>query len=117
MNPNAGTVEGDACYPDVAAIPGGVEGAVIVTTPEVACRVIDDCAAAGVDHVWLHRSFGQGSVSPAAIARCRRHGLEAIPGACPMMFCDPVDPGHKCIRFLARITGGLPRPLGARRQD
>ncbi|MDX1630970.1 MAG: hypothetical protein R3234_03865 [Thermoanaerobaculia bacterium] len=43
--------------------------------------------------------------------RCRELGLRAIPGACPMMHCDPVDSGHRCIRFLARITGNLPRPL------
>jgi hypothetical protein len=37
----------------------------------------------------------------------------AIPGVCPMMNCEPVDPGHKCIRFLSRLTGKLPFPLGA----
>lgn len=113
VNPNADTVEGDTCYPDVGSIPGGVEGAVIVTTPEVACSVVDECAAAGVKRVWLHRAFGQGSVSEEAIERCRRSGVQAIPGACPMMYCEPVDPGHKCMRFFSRVTGKLPRPLGA----
>jgi len=28
-----------------------------------------------------------------------------------MMFCAPVDAGHRCMRFLSRITGGLPHPL------
>lgn len=113
VNPNAETLEGERCYPDVGSVPGGVEGAVIVTTPEVACAVVDDCAAAGVERVWLHRSFGQGSVSPEVIERCRQRGVRAIPGACPMMYCEPVDPGHKCIRFLARWTGKLPQPLAA----
>ncbi len=111
VNPSAEAVEGDRCYPDVASIPGGVEGAVIVTTPEVACAVIDDCAKAGIKRVWLHRAFGQGSVSQQAIDRCRQHGMLAIPGACPMMYCDPVDPGHKCMRFVLRLTGKLPQPL------
>ena len=110
VNPNADTVEGERCYPDLAAIPGGVEGAVIVTTPEVACTVIDSCAAAGVKYVWLHRSFGEGSVSSAAIERCRQHGLRAIPGMCSMMFCEPVDPFHKCMRLVIRMTGKAPRP-------
>jgi hypothetical protein len=77
----------------------------------VACKVIDDCAAAGVKRVWLHRSFGPGSVSPEAVERCRRHRIQAIPGACPVMYCAPVDPGHKCMRFLARVTGKLPEPV------
>lgn len=111
VNPNAETVEGETCYPTVMAIPGGVDGAVIVTTPKVACEVIDTCATAGVKNVWLHRSFGEGSVSQEAIERCRARGLRAIPGMCPMMFCDPVDPGHKCMRWMLRLLGKQPAPL------
>lgn len=111
VNPNAKVVEGGRCYPDVGSIPGGVEGAVIVTTPEVACSVIDDCARAGVGQVWLHRSFGAGSVSEEAIQRCRERGVRAIPGLCPMMFCEPVDPFHKCMRFVIGATGRSPRPI------
>ena len=111
VNPNAKTVEGDACFPDIASIPDGVDGAVIATHPDIASAVVDECAAAGIRQIWLHRSFGPGSVSVEAVERCRQLGLRAIPGACPMMYCEPVDPGHKCIRFLARITGKLPRPV------
>jgi len=111
VNPVADQVEGDACYPAAGSIPGGIQGAVIATRPELAARLVDECAAAGATHVWMHRSFGPGSVSEPAIERCRALGLTAIPGACPMMFCAPVDPGHRCMRFLSRITGGLPQPL------
>jgi acyl-CoA synthetase (NDP forming) len=113
VNPNADMVEGAACYRDLTAIPGGVDGAVIVTHPEVTASVIDACAVAGVRQVWLHRSFGKGSVSEEAIARCFHHGITVIPGGCPMMFCAPVDPGHTCMRLLLRLTGGLPVPAGA----
>jgi predicted CoA-binding protein len=110
VNPNAERVEGDPCYRHVRSIPGGVRGAVIVTKPEIAASVVDDCVAAGVEQVWFHRSFGAGSVSKEAVERCRQNGLKAIAGACPMMFCDPVDPGHKCMRWILRWTGGLPKP-------
>jgi hypothetical protein len=36
VNPNADEVEGDRCYPDLGAIPGGVEAVVIATRPEAA---------------------------------------------------------------------------------
>jgi len=111
VNPNAERVEGDPCYRDLRSIPGGVRGVVVVTKPELAASVVDDCAAAGVERVWLHRSFGAGSVSEAAIERCRHHGLAAIPGACPMMFRDRTDGGHMCMRWLLRFTGGLPKPI------
>lgn len=111
VNSCASSVEGDPCWPSVGAIPGGVQGAVIATPPSAAAAVVDDCAAAGVRKVWFHRAFGSGSLSEEALERCRRHGLEAIPGACPMMYCEPVDPAHKCFRFFARVARKLPEPI------
>jgi hypothetical protein len=58
----------------------------------------------------MHRSFGTGSVSEEAVNLCREKGIEVIPGACPMMFCEPVDFGHRCMRWLLKVTGGLPAP-------
>lgn len=114
VNPNAQQIEkGDRCYATVAAVPGGVEAAVIVTPPEAAAAVVDDCAASGVRWVWLHRSFGPGSVSEAAVERCRAHGIAVIPGGCPMMHCAPVDAGHACMRVTLRLFGALPVPQRA----
>ena len=111
VNPNAERVEGDVAYPGIASIPGGVDGAVIVTAPGVAISNVEACAATGVRRVWLHQGIGRGSVSPAVVERCRALGLRAIPGACPMMFCEPVDPGHRCIRWFKKVGGRLPDPL------
>ena len=55
VNPNAEQVEGDRAYAAVTTIPGGVDGVVIVTTPEAAEGVVVDCVSAGVPRVWLHR--------------------------------------------------------------
>ena len=110
VNPNAQEVEGDRCYANVAGVPDGVEAAVIVTRPAVTASVVDECAAVGVRWIWLHRSFGEGSVSDEAIERCRAHGISVIPGGCPMMHCAPVDPGHACMRAALRLFGGLPVP-------
>ena len=63
--------------------------------------------ALGVRMIWMHRSLGTGSVSPEAARVAREHGIKVIEGGCPMMFCEPVDVPHKCIRFIARITGKL----------
>jgi hypothetical protein len=108
VNPQAETVEGVTCYPNVQAIPGGVEGAVIVTRPEVTEQVVRDCAAAGVTHVWMHKGMGN-SVSEAAVRFCRENGIQVIPGACPLMYCEPVDLPHKCIRWVLGLVGGLPK--------
>lgn len=110
-NPNADTVEGDACYSDLKSIPGGVSGVVVATHPDVTYAVVQECVDIGVKRIWLHRSFGQGSVSDSAVALAREKGLTIIPGGCPMMFVEPVDFGHKCIRWLSNATGGLPKEV------
>jgi predicted CoA-binding protein len=55
VNPNAAAVEGDACYPDLRSIPGGVEAVVIATRPELAEPTMQQCAELGIKHVWMHR--------------------------------------------------------------
>jgi len=109
VNPKAAALEGTVCYPDLAAIPGGVDAVVVATHPEASLGVVSQCAELGIKHVWLHRSFGSGSVSNEAVSLCRERGIEVITGGCPMMFCAPVDVGHKCIRWFLRLTGGLPK--------
>ncbi len=110
VNPHMQTFEGDRCFPDLKSIPGGVDGVVIATRPESTEKIVRDCSEAGVRRVWMHQAFGGGtSVSPEAIEYCRSHDIVAIAGACPMMYGEGVDFGHVCMRWILRLTGGLPR--------
>ena len=111
VNPNAKEVEGDTCYASLSSIPQGVDGLVIATRPQVTDQLVRECAKAGISRVWLHRSFGQGSVSAEAVDYCRENNITIIPGGCPMMFCEPVDFGHKCMRWILNLTGGLPKQV------
>lgn len=109
VSPNMRAFEGDRCYPDVQSIPGGVDGVVIITRPDVTDQVVRDCHAAGVRRVWMHQGLAMGSsVSSAAVEFCRHHNITVIDGACPMMFGPNVDFGHTCLRFYLKLTGGLP---------
>jgi predicted CoA-binding protein len=109
VNPNAEEVEGDRAYAAVGEIAGGVDGVVVVTTPEVADGVMADCVSAGVPRVWLHRGIGPGSISENAIAYGREHGVSVIAGGCPNMFGATSDPGHRCMLAMLRLTGKVPR--------
>jgi uncharacterized protein len=111
LNPNAEEAEGDKCYPNLAAIPDGVDGLVIAAPPQAAVGLACECAEAGVKRVWMHRSFGQGSVDEEAARLGRELGLTVIPGSCPMMFCEPVDVVHKCMRWFIRVSGRQPQPI------
>ena len=107
VNPKAKQIGEDPCYPDLAAIPGGVDGVVIVTTPAVTEQIVQQAIAAGVKRVWMHRSMGD-SVSPTAVELCRQNGIAVIAGGCPMMFQSPVDPFHTGMKWYCRLTGKLP---------
>lgn len=110
LNPNMQAFEGDRCYPDLPSIPGGVDGVVIVTKPEVTSQIVRDCGKTGVSRVWMHQSLGRGSsVSQEAIEYCRHQNISVIAGACPMMYGPGVDLGHTCIRWILGLTGGLPK--------
>jgi uncharacterized protein len=109
VNPNATEVEGDRCFPTVTAIPGGVDGVVVVTTPTVAEQVVVDCQEAGVPRVWLHRGLGPGSTSENVVAYCREHGISVIAGGCPNMFGASSDPGHRFMRVMLEVGGKIPR--------
>ena len=117
VNPHLDAFHGDACYPDVAALPETPDGVVIVTRPEVTEEIVLQCAEAGVPRVWMHCMLGTrprlfkdlagsiGSVSPRAVELCRDRGIAVIPGSCPMQFLG--DFGHTCIRGFLRATGAL----------
>jgi predicted CoA-binding protein len=111
VNPNAGEVEGDPSYPDLKSIPGGVDAVVIGTRPEIAESTMRECHELGVKHVWMHRSFGGGSVSEAATQYGRQKGIEVIDGGCPCMFDPTSDPGHKVMRFVFSLGGSVPRDV------
>jgi predicted CoA-binding protein len=111
VNPNADEVEGDRSYHDLYSIPGGVDAVVIGTRPDAADETMRECAELGIHHVWMHRSFGTGSVSDAATAYGREHGIVVIDGGCPCMFDPTADAGHKLMRYVFTLNGHVPREV------
>jgi predicted CoA-binding protein len=111
INPNAASIEGDQCYPDLGSVPGGVAAVVIGTHPDRALETVRQCVELGIRHVWMHRGLGAGSVSAAATAVAQEHGLQIIDGGCPCMFGAASDPFHRCVRLLQVLGRTLPREV------
>ena len=106
-NPNADQVEGAEYYPDLAAVPAQLDGVVAATPPAGTEAVVRQCRELGIPRIWMHRSFGEGSVSQAAVQAGAERGMTVLAGGCPMMFVQP-DPAHRCMRWVLGVTGGLP---------
>jgi predicted CoA-binding protein len=109
INPHTSEVEGVKCYSDVGVVPEQLDGVVIATSPDISTQIVRQCSDHGVRRVWFHRSFGNGSVSEKAVRECNAHGIDAIVGGCPLMFCDPVDFGHKCMKWWLQRQGRVPK--------
>ena len=109
VNPNADKVEDAHSFHDLRSIPGGVDAVVIATAPDKAEGTMRECAELGIKYVWMHRSYGQGSVSATATAYGREQGITVIDGGCPLMFDPIADFGHKVMRVVC--AGHIPRSV------
>ena len=111
VNPHEETVAGRTCYPTVAAVPGPLDGVIVMVNRATAVQIVKECIARGVTHVWLFKGIGgQSAMSDEAVALCRAHGVEVIPGACPMMFLRPVKGFHRFHHGMRRLHGAIGSP-------
>jgi len=76
INPYRSAVEGQPCYPTLAAAPLPIHGVSLVTQPEVSVNVIDEALALGIRHFW----FQPGAEHPTALERATAAGANVIAG-------------------------------------
>jgi predicted CoA-binding protein len=109
VNPNVSEVQGRRCFARMQDIEPPVDGALLMTSPEVTNAVVKDCAEAGIRRVWMYRAGGKGAVSPEAVEFCRERGIQVVPGQCPFMFWHDAGIGHRLHGFIRKIMGTYPR--------
>lgn len=108
VHPTDTSLEGVETYPSLAEVPGPVDAAIVVVGAEQALDVVRECADLGIAKVWLFRGIGGvGAASEEAIELATRLGLEVVPGACPLMFLEPVGWVHRIHRSARRARGAL----------
>jgi hypothetical protein len=88
-----------------------VEAVVVGTRPEIAEDTMRECADLGIEHVWMHRGPGDGSVSEAAAEYGRQHGISLMHGGCSCMFEPTADVAHQAMRLVFTLTGNVPRQV------
>jgi predicted CoA-binding protein len=108
VNPAATEIEGQPCFANVRAVQPPVSSVLVMTPPAVTETVVRDCAASGVQRVWMHRATGAGAVSPEAVRFCEANGISVIPGECPFMFFSG-GLIHRMHGLIRKIGGSYPR--------
>ncbi len=107
LHPEAQAFNGDTCYPNLSAIPEGVDAVFIMNSPDVSEKIVDEALQLGIKHIWMHNNTLMGSsASDSATEKCRQAGVNVISVGCPMMFVEP-DFFHSCMRWFIRSTGRM----------
>ena len=81
INPGLKSIDGDPCYPSLAALPSKPDAVSVVVPPRVTEQVIQDCHELGIDRVWMQ----PGSESEAAIRNGEEHGITVIHNQCVLI--------------------------------
>jgi predicted CoA-binding protein len=109
VNPNATELDGKPCFARVQDIQPPVDGALLITPPEVTEQVVRDCHEVGIKHIWMYRAAGRGSVSASAVEFCKANGINVVAGECPYMFLEGTPFFHKIHGVVKKVTGSYPR--------
>ena len=109
VNRTAVTVDGDECYPSLSAVPGDLDGVLVMVHHDDSAQVVRECVDRGVTRVWLFKGLGGASaVSDEAVDLCKKNDVTVVAGACPLMFLEPVG-FHKFHRAMRHLNGSLAR--------
>jgi predicted CoA-binding protein len=76
VNSRATEVDGDVCYPTLAALPQMPEVAVMMVPSAVTEAAVAECARLGIQQIWMQ----PGAESAAAIALCREKDIAVVAG-------------------------------------
>jgi predicted CoA-binding protein len=103
VHPQATEIDGQACYPDLKAVQGQVEGVVVCVPPAQAEGVLRQAGELGMKRVWLQ----QGAQTPQLVALGQQLGLNMVSGKCILMYAEPVRSIHKFHRGFMKLIGRL----------
>ncbi|NCA71243.1 MAG: CoA-binding protein [Sphingobacteriia bacterium] len=101
IDPSTDRIDGDRAYPDLAALPGPVEG-LIIETPKTETRDwIAAAAAAGIRDVWVH----QGHDTQEAVTLAKEQGINLRTGTCAVMYLEPGLSYHGLHKLIMKWSG------------
>jgi uncharacterized protein len=78
VNPSEKTVIGEACYPDIASIPGKIDVVDIFRKSEDVPPIVKDAIKCGAKAVWMQ----EGVINQAAANEAAKAGLKVVMNKC-----------------------------------
>ena len=78
VNPKAGEILGEVCYPDLSSIPGAVDAVDIFRRTEEVPAIVEEAIKIGAKTVWMQ----EGVINEQAAARAKAAGLLVVMDKC-----------------------------------
>ena len=103
VHPEADEIDGESCYPSLAAVKDKVDGVFVSVPAAQASGVFHEAAEAGLRNVWLQ----QQAETPEVIELGKKLDLDLVYGKCILMYAPPVRSYHAVHRFFVRLFGQL----------
>ena len=109
VNRNADELDGIPCVHEIAALPAGIDGALILLPPEESDASVRQCLNQGITRIWVRGTEGRATVSAELAGQCAQHGVTLIDGRCPLMFLSGAGFPHWLHGRIAHWFGMWPR--------
>lgn len=109
VNPGAMEIEGRKCFGSILDVTPRVTSALLMLPKQSLTRVIVKCAEAGVTLLWIYGITGPREIPAEVLAICKEHGIEVIPGYCPLMFLRDAGWFHRLHGGIMKLVGLYPR--------
>lgn len=109
VNPKIDEIDGVKVFSSIKGIDPVVEGVFIITNPETAELLVQECAEVKIDKIWLHKGVGKGSVNENILALCEENGIEVVLGYCPLMLLPGSNFLHNLHGFYKKLRGSYPK--------
>ncbi len=103
VNPEMKEIDGDPCYPNLAALQGKVDSVLLCVPSDQGKKSLQEAAQIGLRQVWVQ----SGAESADLISKGKELGLELITGKCILMYAPPVKSVHAWHRGFNRLFGKL----------
>lgn len=103
VHPEAKEIAGTPCYPNLSALQGQVDGALVCVPPDQAEGVVREAVQIGLKNIWLQ----SGVETPELVALAQNLGVTPVAGKCILMYAPPVRGFHGLHRGFVKLFGHL----------
>lgn len=101
VHPEAESIDGVKCHPNLQALAGQVDGVIVNVPPQQSLQVLKDAVQAGIKNIWLQMGASSDEVKQVG----QDLGLNLVVGKCILMYAGEVTSIHKVHRWFWKLIG------------